>query len=115
MNTGSFYAFLIFAAALLPISAERHEARLELLVGAVSMDGRASEIDAAPFGVRLANEHVEAARKESLLHSHKLLLERGRHKVGVAVLDVFGSQSSVVTGIVQIGPPESGDAESGSP
>lgn len=101
--------------ALLPIGSDRHEARLELLVGAVGLDGRASEIDNAPFGVRLANENVEAARGESLVRTHKLLLKRGLHKIGVAVLDVFGSQSSVVTGAIQIGPPEEPEGEAGDP
>lgn len=92
--------------ALLPIGTDRNEARLELFVSVVGLDGRASDIDSAPFGARLADEHLEAAKKESLVHTHKLLLERGRQKVGVAVLDVFGSQSSIVTGLVQIGPSE---------
>ena len=95
--------------ALMPVGTGRHEARLKLFVGAVGRDGRVSEIDGAPFGVRLADENVEAAKRESLVHTHKLLLERGRQKVGVAILDVFGSQSSVVTGIVQIGPEDRPD------
>lgn len=90
--------------ALLPVGEGTHEARLELLVAAAGFDGRTSEIDVSPFGVRLADENVEAARGEALVHFHKILLEGGRQKVGVAVLDVFGSQSSVVTGIVQVGP-----------
>ena len=49
------------------------------------------------------------------MRSHKLLLKRGLQKVGVAILDVFGSQSSVVTGVVQIGPPEEPESEAGSP
>ncbi|MDH3746137.1 MAG: VWA domain-containing protein, partial [Acidobacteriota bacterium] len=88
--------------ALLPISTERHEARLELYVGAVGEDGKSSEINQAPLGLRLANEHVEAARAESLLHTHKLLLKRGRQKVGVAILDVFGGQSSIVTEFIEV-------------
>jgi len=101
--------------ALLPVGTGRHEARLELFVGAVGMDGRASDIDVTPFGIRLLDEHVEAAKNESLVHRHKLRLKRGRHKVGVAILDVFGRQSSVVTGIVQIGPPDEPDSGAGSP
>ena len=78
--------------------------RLKLFVGAVGEDGGTSEIDSAPLGLRLADEHVEAAKKESLVHTHKLLLTPGRKKVGVAVLDLFGRGSSVVTEAVQIGP-----------
>ncbi|MCH7664785.1 MAG: VWA domain-containing protein [Acidobacteria bacterium] len=99
---------------LVPVRTGQHEARLELFVAVVGMDGRTSDIDDVPFGVRLSDEHVEAARAESLVHTHKLLLSRGRQKVGVAVLDVFGSQSSVVTGIVQVGPPDEPDSEAGN-
>ncbi len=89
---------------LLPIEAGRHEARLQLFVAAVGEDGGTSQIDTAPLGVRLADEHVEAAKKEALVHSHKLLLTPGRKKIGVAILDRFGRESSVVTKFIQVGP-----------
>ena len=47
--------------------------------------------------------NVEAARDESFVHTHKIRLSPGRRKVGVAVLDVFGQQSSIVTGFVDVG------------
>lgn len=96
--------------ALLPIGDGRHEARLQLFVGAAGLDGRLSEIESSPFGLRLDGEHVEAAREESLVHSHRIMLERGRQKVGVAILDVFGGQSAIVTGIVQAGRPEAAES-----
>jgi VWFA-related protein len=89
---------------LLPTETGKHEARLELFVGAVGQDSRPSAIQDTPFGLRLAAEHVEAARSESLLHGHKLLLSRGRQKIGVAVVDLFSGQASVVTAFVDIGP-----------
>ncbi len=89
--------------AILPVQTGRHEARLELYVGAVGPDGKTSDIDQAPLGIRLADEHVDAAREESLLHTHKLLLAGGRQKIAVAILDVFGGQSSIVTGFVDVG------------
>ncbi len=89
---------------LLPTEAGRHEVRLKLFVAAVGEDGGTSQIDSAPLGLRLANEHVEAAKGESLVHTHKLLLSPGRKKVGVAILDLFGRESSVVTESVQVGP-----------
>ncbi|MFQ5526612.1 MAG: VWA domain-containing protein [Thermoanaerobaculia bacterium] len=89
---------------LLPVGEGKHEARLQLFVGAAAQGGDLSDIEVAPMGVRLADEHVEAAKKESLVHTHKLLVGPGRQKVGVAILDVFGSQSSVVTGFIQVGP-----------
>ena len=88
---------------LLPIGTGHHEARLRLFVGAVSENGQTSKIDDAPIGLRLADEHVEAAKSESILHTHKLLLRSGRQKIGVAVLDVFGNQSAVVTGFLDVG------------
>ncbi|MFQ5350245.1 MAG: VWA domain-containing protein, partial [Thermoanaerobaculia bacterium] len=89
---------------LLPTQTGKHEARLELFVGAIGEDSRPSGIQDTPFGLRLAAEHVEAARSESLLHAHKLLLSKGRQKIGVAVLDLFSGQASVVTALVNVGP-----------
>ncbi len=91
---------------LLPRAAGRHEVSLKLFYGAVGEDGGTSEIDVAPLGLRLADAHVEAAKKESLVHTHRLLVSRGRKKIGVAVLDLFGRESSVVTEYVQVGPPD---------
>lgn len=89
---------------LLPTETGKHEARLELFVGAIGPDSWPSPIQDTPFGLRLADKHVEAARSESLLHGHKLLLSRGRQKIGVAVLDLFSGQASVVTAFVDVGP-----------
>jgi VWFA-related protein len=89
--------------AILPVMTGKHEARLKLFVGAVGKDGETSEIEEAPFGFRLADEHVEAAKGELLVHDHKLLLNPGRKKVGVAVLDLFGGQTSVVTRFLDVG------------
>ena len=88
---------------LLPTGTGKHEVRLRLYVGAVGEDGERSEIDSAPLGLRLADEHVEAAKKESLVHTHKLLLSPGKKRVGVAVLDLVGRESSVVTRNILVG------------
>jgi VWFA-related protein len=88
----------------LPRPEGKHEVSLRLYFGAVADDGGISEIDVAPLGIRLADEHVEAAKKEAMVHSHQLLLSPGRRKIGVAVFDVFGRATSVVTYNVQIGP-----------
>jgi len=88
---------------LLPVANDKHELRLKLFVGVVGEDGDSSEIEDVPLGLRLATEHLEAARKESFLHVHKLRLNAGRRKVGIAVLDVFGQQTSIVTGVVDVG------------
>ncbi len=88
---------------LLPTGEGKHELRLRLYVAAAGKDGQISEIDSAPLGLRLADEHVEAAMGESFVHTHKLLLSPGRKKVGVALFDVFGSQTSIVTGFIDVG------------
>lgn len=88
---------------LLPVPDGRHELRLELYAGAAAGGDEISEIDVVPLGLRVADEHVEAARGESFVHTHRLMLRRGRHKVGVAVLDLTGREWSVVTAILDIG------------
>ncbi len=100
---------------LLPTSAGKHELRLKLFVGAVDGKGGMSEIDTAPLGLSLADEHLEAAMKESLIHTHKLLVGPGRKKVGVAVLDLFGREASVVTRSVQIGAVNDFEVEAPAP
>lgn len=90
---------------LLPLDG-KHELRLELYVAAAGVDGDVSNVEKTPIGLRLAPEHVDAARKESFLHTHKMLLGAGRKKVGVAILDRFGQQHSIVTGFLDIGRPD---------
>ena len=46
---------------------------------------------------------IEAARRESFVHTHRIRLGKGRQKVGIAVFDVFGRQASVVTRGVHVG------------
>lgn len=89
--------------ALLPITAEQHELRLKLFVGVADERGNLSEIDRSPLGLRLANEHVEAARGEAFLHTHQLLLSQGRKKIGLAVVDEFGRQSAILTRYIDVG------------
>ncbi len=88
---------------LLPMPDGKHEARLRLFVGAAAEDGDLSGLEETPFGVRVAPENLEAALGESLIYNHKLLVNPGLQKVGIAILDVFGNQSSVITGVVQVG------------
>ena len=88
---------------ILPLG-DKHELRLRYFVGAAGSDGDLSEVDSAPIGLRLAGEHVENARKESLLHTHKLILNPGQNKIGVSVLDTFSRQSSTVTAVINVGP-----------
>jgi VWFA-related protein len=88
---------------LLPAPGGKHELRLMLFVGATAEDGGRSAIDEVPLGLRLAEEHVEAARRESFVHTHRIRLGKGRQKVGIAVFDVFGRQTSVVTRGVHVG------------
>ena len=90
---------------LLPVPGGKHELRLELYAGAAAGGDEISEIDVLPVGLRVADEHVDAARRESFVHTHRLMLRRGRHKVGVAILDLAGREWSVVTAILDVGEP----------
>lgn len=88
---------------LLPVAGGKHELRLELYAGAAAGGDEISEIDVVPLGLRVADEHVEAARGESFVHTHRLMLRRGRHQVGVGVLDLVGREWSTVTAILDVG------------
>lgn len=88
---------------LLPTANGKHELRLRLFVGAVGEHGGQSSIEAVPLGLRLAGEHADAARREAFLHTHRLRVGSGRQKVGIAVFDVFGRQTSYVIRAVEVG------------
>ncbi|MEO1365985.1 MAG: hypothetical protein AAFX50_02325, partial [Acidobacteriota bacterium] len=87
---------------LLPLGGKR-ELKLELYVGAAGDQGEISDIDLVPLGLRLDEENVEAARGESFVYVHKLVTSPGRKKIGLAIFDIFGRQSSIVSGFLQIG------------
>jgi VWFA-related protein len=91
--------------ALLPTALGKHEARLRLYFGAVGPDGEASAIESIPLGLRFADEHVEAARSESILHTHRLVVDRGKRRIGVTVMDLASGGSWVVTRSVEVGGP----------
>jgi hypothetical protein len=91
---------------LLPRPDGKYEARLRLFVAAIDEQGRASGIEEVPIGFRLPAEHVEAARKESYIHTHRLLMREGRQKVAIGVLDEFGAMHSVVSVPVRAGAAE---------
>jgi VWFA-related protein len=88
---------------LLPRADGKHEARLRLFVAAIDDQGRASGIEEVPIGFRLPAEHADAARKESYIHTHRLLMREGLQKVAIGVLDEFGAMHSVVSLPVRVG------------
>lgn len=88
---------------LLPRGGQR-ELKLELYVGAAGDQGEISDIDVVPLGLRIDESNLEAARGESFIYVHKLVTSPGRKKIGIAILDVFGRQSSIATGFLEIGP-----------
>ncbi|MEM6793836.1 MAG: VWA domain-containing protein [Acidobacteriota bacterium] len=91
---------------LLPLG-EKHELRLRLYAGVVGEEGQASEIEGQNLGLRLAPEHVEAARGEAMIHNHRILVSRGRQKIGLTLFDVFGREASTITRYVTVGPRDS--------
>lgn len=91
---------------LLPVSGDKHELRLRLYVGVADERGDTSEIDHVPLGLRIDSRHLEAAKGESFVYKHKMLLSAGKKKVGVAVLDLVGRESAFLSRVVQVGPAE---------
>lgn len=91
---------------LLPTEKDRYELRLRLFVGVVDERGDVSEIDGIPIGLRIAGEHLAAAKGESFLYTHRLLIEKGRQKVGLGILDYFGNASSIISSFVTVGEEE---------
>jgi len=99
------------SAVLLPTSEGRHEARMKMFVGVVDSGGGISPIDVAPLGIRLEDQYVEAAKNEAFLYNHQLRLSPGTKKVGIAILDLFSFEASIVTDLVQIGTPAQNEPE----
>lgn len=91
---------------LLPRADGKAEARLRLFVAAIDDQGRASGIEEVPVGFRLPAEHLEAARKESYIYTHRLLMRPGRQKLAIGVLDEIGAMHSVVSVPVRAGAAE---------
>ena len=88
---------------LLPTFEDRYEMRLKLYSGVADEHGDISEIDSIPLGLRIAEEHLEAARGESFVYTHRLLIEEGLQKIALAVFDRFGNQSSIICRSVTAG------------
>lgn len=88
---------------LLPRPNGAHEARLRLFVAVVDEKGRASGVEEVPLGFRLAEEHLETARGESFLYTHKLLMRAGRQKLALGVLDEIGAEHAILSLPVQAG------------
>jgi VWFA-related protein len=82
---------------LLPLPEGKREAQLDLYVAAADERGSLSEVESTPLGFRIADQHVEAARGESFLYTHRMRLASGRQKVALVVRDRIGAQFSVVT------------------
>jgi hypothetical protein len=91
---------------LLPLPDGRHEAHLRLFVAVIDDQGRASGVDEVPIGFRLPAEHVEAARRESYLHTHRLLMRQGLQKLVLGVLDEVGASHAVLSLPVRVGAAE---------
>lgn len=88
---------------LLPISGNRHELRLELYAGAAGGDDEISEVDRIPLGLRIADEHLEAARGESFVYTHRLQVSPGKKKVALGIFDALGQEWSVVSNSFELG------------
>ncbi|MDA8019689.1 MAG: VWA domain-containing protein [Thermoanaerobaculia bacterium] len=93
---------------LLPVAGGKYELRLKLYVGVADERGDLSEIDRVPLGLRIEEQHLEAAQGESFLYTHQLIPDRGRRKVGLTVLDLVGGKTSIVTRAVRVGTETSG-------
>lgn len=88
---------------LLPRGDGRVESRMALFVGAIDDRGRMSQIDRIPLGLRLAEENVEAARGESFVYTHELLMRRGRQRVAFGLRDELGAQEAFVWRALAVG------------
>jgi hypothetical protein len=85
-----------------PVRDDRYEMRLKLYVGAVDERGDLSDIEVVPIGLRLAAEHVAAAKNESFLYTHGLLMKGGQQMIGLAIRDVYGGLASNLSQVVTI-------------
>ncbi|MEM9558355.1 MAG: VWA domain-containing protein [Acidobacteriota bacterium] len=88
---------------ILPRPDGKWETSLQLFVGVIDDRGRMSEIDRVPLGLRLAEEHVDAAKKEAMVHTHRLLTTEGPQKIAIGVVDTYGRQYAVLSTGVRVG------------
>lgn len=82
---------------------EFHQVSVLMFVGAMGETGGLSAIEVTPLGLRIANENAEAARSETWLYTHKLLMREGRQSLAVALRDQFSGESSMITRSVTVG------------
>ncbi|MCP4204096.1 MAG: VWA domain-containing protein [bacterium] len=80
-----------------------HQVSLKLYVGAMSDVGGLSAVEEIPLGLRIANENAEAARGESWLYTHRLLLRAGRQSLAIGLRDQFSGEAAIVTRLVSAG------------
>ena len=59
-----------------------------------------------PIGLRIADEHVEAAKGESFVYTHQMLVSEGKKKIGLAVLDLIGRETAFLSRAMQVGQAE---------
>jgi len=82
---------------------ESHQVSVLMFLAAMDAQGDLSAVEVTPLGLRIANENVEAARSETWLYTHRLLMGEGRQSLAIALRDQFSGSSSLITRSVTIG------------
>lgn len=80
-----------------------HQLSLRLYVAAIDEHGDISAVEETPLGLRIPNEHAEAAMKESWLYTHRVALRKGPHKIAFGLRDEFGAEESFLSATVRVG------------
>jgi VWFA-related protein len=78
---------------LLPVGASR-EARLHLYVAVMDGEGKVSDVERFPLGLRLAEEHVAAALRERFVHTQRLVVGGGRQKIAIGLRDDLSGEAT---------------------
>jgi VWFA-related protein len=87
---------------LLPVAGAR-EARLRLYLAVMDGEGRVSEVQRSPLGLRLKEENVAAALAERFVHAHRLVTRGGRQKIAIGLRDELSGESTFLARTLQIG------------
>jgi len=87
---------------LLPVGDAR-EARLRLYFAVMDDEGRVSDVERFPLGLRLKEEHVAAALGERFVHTQRLVTRGGKQKIAIGLRDELSGEATFLARTILVG------------